>query len=196
MVVLSFGGTDEQVTASLQKFGPTLIGALAKRLTFLMIKLQRHIQVDKLQGQVLAQRSGRLVNSIRASVREDDGQLIGTVKGAGGVAWYGMVHERGGRGFYKIEPINGKALAFFPSGSGGMQVGKSEMRKLYSGPMSKRTLLPSAFDKFGKLGGIIVKSVNHPPAQKRSFMATGFEDMTDEIFASLQAEADEQSKAA
>lgn len=197
MIQLSFNGSDEQVAAWLQKFGPTLIAALSKHLTFLMIKLQRHIQVDKLQGQVLAQRSGKLVNSIRTEgVREEASQLVGSVQGAGGVAWYGVVHEYGGKGFYQILPVNKKALAFFPSGSAGIQTGKSDIRKLYSGPMSKRGLKASAFNKFGELGGVVVKSVNHPPAAKRSFMASGLEDMTAEIFASLQAEVDEQTLAA
>lgn len=161
--------------------------ALAKKLTFLMLKLASKIQTEKLQGQVLQHRSGKLSGSIRSEgVREEGGMLIGSVQGAGGVAWYGQVHEAGGRGPYKIVPVNKLALAFFPSGSIGTLQSKASLRAMYTGPMSARSMKPSKFSQFSAQGGVVVKSVIHPALPARPFMQPALEEMAMEIVDGLQ----------
>src|ERR1039458_2287005 len=95
---LSFAdGSDRSVPANIRGKLPIMISALADRLTWGMLRLQQKVQGEKLQGQVLHHRSGRLAASINAKPTTQEGsRLIGTVEGAGGPAWYGQLHETGG----------------------------------------------------------------------------------------------------
>lgn len=191
MITLTLNATDEKVANSLRQKGPVLIESLSKRLMWLMTKLQRKIQTEKLQGQVLNQRSGKLANSIRSEgVHAEGSAIVGSVQGAGGPAFYGAVHEYGGKGPYEIRPTGKKALAFFPSGSSGSLISKSDLRKMYTGPLSHRSLKSSALGKFRESGGVVVKSVMHPAALKRSFMASTLTEMSPEILSSLQESID------
>jgi len=97
--------------------GPRMVAALTEKINALDVALQRKIQTEKLSGQVLTARSGKLRDSIRAlPVVESGTDLVGEVKGAGGVAPYGRVHEYGGRGPYTIVPVKAKALRFMVGG--------------------------------------------------------------------------------
>ena len=92
-----------------------IMTALADRVSLLMLKLQAHIVTEHLSGRPpgLNQISGRLAGSIRAIPSEIQGeQIVGSVEGAGGPAWYGAVHEFGGTRAYQILPVNAKALRF------------------------------------------------------------------------------------
>jgi hypothetical protein len=63
------------------------------------IDLQAYIVNNKLSGDPLQQRRGGrgLAGSIRAMPAEIEGETVsGEVQGAGGVAWYGKLHEYGG----------------------------------------------------------------------------------------------------
>ena len=62
--------------ARLQAMPAILRGEIAGRLTALATALQQHVQRDKLSGQLVAVRSGRLRDSIRVAVT-DDGPAIG-----------------------------------------------------------------------------------------------------------------------
>jgi hypothetical protein len=89
---------DAQAAAEqLRAKGPRAILALVNRMNSLMVRLQAHIVSEKLQGQVLHHRTGKLSNSIRVIEAHVDGtKLIAGVEGAGGPAWYGVLHETGG----------------------------------------------------------------------------------------------------
>jgi hypothetical protein len=184
--------SDKAVPEKIRIKGKSLPALLARKLTFFMIKLQAKIQTEFLSGQVLEHRTGKLINSIRTEGAHQEGDsLIGTVQGAGGVAWYGIVHEQGGKGPYEIRPVNKKALAFFPSGTAGTLITKADLRKMYSGPMSARSLKPSKFGQFSDQGGVVVKSVMHPALPKRPFMVPALEDMAQEIYDGLQTTVNE-----
>jgi len=89
--------SDKLIPARIRSKAGVVAGALAERVTWWMLRLQQKIQGDKLQGQVLKHRSGRLTSSINAQPTENVGsKLIGSVTGAGGPAWYGQLHEDGG----------------------------------------------------------------------------------------------------
>lgn len=184
-VRLSFGDSDRQLIAQLNGKGTAIIQALTSKLTNLMLRLQQHIVRDKLSGQVLHHRTGKLASSIVAYPAQAEGsQLVGKVEGASGPAFYGQVHERGGRGPYEIRPVNKKALAFFPQGYSQVEGGRQILRGMKQmGNLKRRG---AAIAKFQEAGGIVVKHVTHPPLPKRSFMATGLEDMHAQIVEELR----------
>jgi hypothetical protein len=62
-----------------------------------MLQLQAKVVGEKLQGQVLQHRTGKLSASIRAiPVTQEGGVIVGIVEGGGGPAFYGRIHEYGG----------------------------------------------------------------------------------------------------
>jgi hypothetical protein len=97
---------------------PRMAEAIRMKLDQLDARLQRKIQTEKLRGgNPLHQRSGKLINSIRMIPATIEGhQVEGRVEGAGGVAWYGKIHEDGTFMAYEIVPLNKKALAFMLNG--------------------------------------------------------------------------------
>lgn len=156
--VFYIGGSDQKTIDVLRKKLPQVMEAIRKRLDIIDAKLQRKIQAEKLEGQVLHHRSGKLINSIRMIPAEISGsRVIGLVEGAGGPAWYGAIHEQmPGTSFasphaYDIVPVNKKALAFLLNGK-----------------------------------QVIVRRVHHPAAKERSFMRTAFAEMQTQIVAELQ----------
>lgn len=117
MFEATFDGTDREAAAALLAKGPKVLQILVNRMNVLGAKLQAHIVADKLQGQVLKHRSGKLSASIRlipASVQSTT--LFAEVLGGGGPAWYGAIHEYGGDRAYTIVPTNRKALRFVIGG--------------------------------------------------------------------------------
>jgi hypothetical protein len=98
MITLFFkDGSDQAVAHRVSEKGPKVFDVLKTKMDALMIGLQSHVVTDKLDGQVLQHRTGKLAASIRAipaTVEAD--KILGTVEGAGGPAWYGRVHEYGG----------------------------------------------------------------------------------------------------
>ena len=184
-VQMSFGGSDQKVVAWLQLKGPKIIKAIATRLTLLMLKLQQHIVRDKLSGQVLHRRTGKLAGSIVAYPAEVSGTtLIGRVEGAGGVAWYGRVHEYGGTHDYDIYPVNKKALAFFPQGYANVEGGRQVLRGMKQ--TTNLTRKSKAIMEFSAQGGIVVRSVHHPALPMRAFMRPSQYEMEPTIISELQ----------
>jgi hypothetical protein len=97
MLRITFDGSDQRVAAALRAKGPQIVQALMRKLESLMLQLQAKIVGEKLQGQVLAHRTGKLSGSIREIPVTNTGTLLtGAVEGAGGPAWYGKLHEEGG----------------------------------------------------------------------------------------------------
>lgn len=106
-----------RLNATLRGLVPRITEAIRKRLDEIDAKLQRKIQTEKLQGQVLHHRTGKLINSIRMIPAKVAGSKVaGYVEGGGGPAWYGKIHEYGTDRAYEIVPVNKKALAFMLNG--------------------------------------------------------------------------------
>lgn len=120
MIRISFNTSDQRIVAALKIKAPQIISALVRKLTILMIRLQRRIVTEKLSGQVLHHRTGKLAGSIVAHPAEVRGSTISaSVTGAGGsmaAGGYGRVHERGGTRAYEIVPVNKQALRFMLGG--------------------------------------------------------------------------------
>jgi phage gpG-like protein len=97
MIRMSFEGTDVAALRVLERTGPEMRTALTAGITKATLQMQQHVQVDKLSGQVLHHRSGKLINSVRViPVHQEGTALVGAVEAAGGPAFYGRVHEYGG----------------------------------------------------------------------------------------------------
>lgn len=82
----------EAVTQYMEGVTPRVRTALETKITQLAIKLQAHVVSDKLQGQVLNVRTGRLQRSISQTVISDDQQITGLVSTA---VKYAAPHEYG-----------------------------------------------------------------------------------------------------
>jgi len=159
MLRLTLNNTHAQVVAALQVKQDKLVSALLDKMTYLMQRLQQKIVGEKLSGQVLSRRSGRLADSIIAEPAILEGtDIVGRVAWAGGEAWYGKVHEFGGTRDFVIN----------------VQASRREWRR--AGVLGKRAL------RF-MLGGkeVFTPYVFHPPLPKRPFMAPSLEEMREEI---------------
>lgn len=187
VVQAGFEETDLQVLRMLRELEPrSVIARLRREMTNQMTLLQQYIVSEKLQGQVLRHLSGTLANSIRVIPTEVDGfKVIGGVRGAGGPAFYGVYFEKGGKGPYEIRPKNKKALAFF-GGEGPVPRNASVLASVTLGLSKSGSARARAIEKFGALGGIVVKSVKHPAIPKLPFMEPSLEERRDSIVEALR----------
>lgn len=83
----------ERIVAQFQAMPKNIKNGLVRDITKLTIDLQRKVISQKLHGQVLQQRSGRLARSINQRVVQEDLKVTGSV---GTNVSYGRVHELGG----------------------------------------------------------------------------------------------------
>jgi phage gpG-like protein len=182
VITLGFDGTDRRVVKALIGKGPALFQALRLKFSQLALRLQQKIQGEKLQGQVLQHRSGKLAGSIRALDATTDGTKVDVaVEGGGGVAPYAAVQNYGGKGEYEIVPINKKALAFLPGGANVQGASKAQIRTMIRGFGSKSSSIRAkSIGQFNSFGGVVVKKVIHPPLPERNFMESTAEEMLPE----------------
>ncbi|WP_213308184.1 HK97 gp10 family phage protein [Paraburkholderia sacchari] len=82
-----------QVVARIQRIPLNLRTALQSRVARLTVALQAHVVEDKLQGQVLNVRTGRLQRSINQAVVTDGSTITGVVSTP---VEYAAIHEYGG----------------------------------------------------------------------------------------------------
>ena len=103
-------GTPE-VLAGLQSLPDRLRVELNTEMEDIVAYLAMYVVTDKLSGQVLAQRSGRLAGSVGGGVTTDAGGTVtGTVTAD---APYAGIQERGGvTKPHTILPVTGRALKF------------------------------------------------------------------------------------
>jgi len=95
MISIQTQGAD-QLVDFLKGSGNKLQGGLQKAFARIAIRLQQYIVTQKLHGQVLHQRSGKLAGSVIQRV-ESEGNKIAAIVQAGGLAVsYAGVHEYGG----------------------------------------------------------------------------------------------------
>jgi hypothetical protein len=97
MIKFSFNDSDKRLVERLRKKGPSIVAAIRAAVDRSNFEMQSKIVAEKLQGQVLEHRSGKLGGSIRVIAAQVVGtKVAGSVEGAGGPAWYGKLHEYGG----------------------------------------------------------------------------------------------------
>ncbi len=117
MIRATWDGTDRTTIESLKAKGPQVIRRIVDRMNLIATRLQGHIVADKLQGQVLHHRSGKLGGSIRViNATANNDTLEADVLGGGGPAWYGRLHEYGGifprhtSAKFQTHGVNGRIL--------------------------------------------------------------------------------------
>jgi hypothetical protein len=175
MIEITFGGSDKRMVASQVARANRIVTALALKLNSLMIRLQAKIVGEKLEGQVLHHRSGKLIESIRVIPAEVKGeQLIGGVQGAGGPAWYGSLHEFG----YTYQRQASKRRIGFNA--------KGEVTKLLTRAKNVRRSVATTEE-------VEVRSYTvHIP--ERSFMRSSQAEMQEQITDELKQAADDAAK--
>jgi HK97 gp10 family phage protein len=140
MITFTITGDGEQL-ARLSILRSQLFGALERKINLLNTRLQQRIQTQKLSGQVLQQRSGKLKRSIEvipATIDEASGVVSGSVEGAGGPAFYGRFHEFGTSKSYVIVPVNKQALSFL------MGNRRVTVKSVLHPPIKERSFMRSA----------------------------------------------------
>ena len=107
--------------------------AVETKMGALFDRLQTKIVNRKLGGEVLNRRSGLLAESVSDPEVVTEGTTVtGTLTAAGGDAFYGQVHERGGAGVYSIRVVDKAALRM-------MIEGKEVFRKMVThAPLPQR----------------------------------------------------------
>jgi hypothetical protein len=180
--------SDKRLAAYLGSRKERLVAELSEEMNRQMLAVLRRVQ-QKLSGEVLQTRTGSLLRSARVEpLQVTVDKIVGRVTAGGSAASpYAEVQELGGRAPYDILPKRKQALAFFPSAVVA-QVGRRMLNR-FRVPLGARRgeLKPEKYAHFGKLGGIVVKRVTHPPLPARSFMRSVVNEMTDEIVARLNA---------
>jgi len=128
----------KEAAEAMRDRAPRIVASVNRALLALGYKLQAHIQQDKLHGQVLKQRTGRLAGSIHVTPHLGDTQSYVQV---GTNVEYARIHEYGGTTkAHIITARNKKALAFI---SGGADVIVRSVRHPGS-KMPERSFLRSA----------------------------------------------------
>jgi len=70
---------EAQVSASMDRRGALVVREVRIGIGRLALKLQRMVKTDKLRGQVLGWRTGRLAGSINQIVLDEAGKIVGVV---------------------------------------------------------------------------------------------------------------------
>lgn len=107
---------DTRAQVWLDKLTPKLRSKLEEAITILVEKLRTHIITDKLLGQVLHRRTGRLGQSIQTKVTSTNQSVTGKVYSSSDVP-YARIQEYGGKtAAHVIEARRAEALAFVQGG--------------------------------------------------------------------------------
>lgn len=153
---------DRALVARLHGMPVVLQAALTTKVTALALQLQRHVQKNKLSGQVLKVRTGALRRSIHHLVESTKGRVVGRVASSGDVK-YAAIHEFGGRTkAHVIRARKAEFLAFM----GWVSVGPYGLHEQM----------------------VFRKEVNHPGSvmPERSFLRSSLSDMAQKISRELK----------
>jgi len=141
--MISFDGTDVQVVTKLRQKSSGVEEAVRVKTDALMIQLSAKIVGEKLHGQVLNQLSGLLAGSVHpVPAKKVGGAIVGEVASSGGPAFYGKVHEYGGKKTFTIIAVNKKALRFLIDGKAIFRT------RVERGPLPERSFMRSAATEF------------------------------------------------
>lgn len=103
---------DRALIARFERMPAAVQAALLRKVHELSLRLVHFIQTQKLSGQVLNRKSGRLMRSIGSKVEQSAKAVFGVVFQSSDVP-YGAIHEFGGRtAAHVILPKKASVLAF------------------------------------------------------------------------------------
>jgi hypothetical protein len=195
VIELTFNNSDQRLLSTLKDKHQSLLTNLTRQMDILLLKMLQRVQ-QKMSGEVLNQRSGALKDSAHAvpAAMEGDSLTGGVQWGAGPASAYAFVQEYGGKGYYDIYPVNKKALAFFPSGAAGfatLSSGRQVNARQILNSMRNPNMRTRGVAQFSAAGGIVVKSVHHPPLPARPIGQPTLDEMKGEIVTGLQGAVDE-----
>jgi hypothetical protein len=124
MIRIEFTGDLSQVLAFRED---AFMQKVSDKMLALFDKLQEKITGEKLSGQVLARRTGRLAQSVSDPEISREGELIVGELTAGERVPYAWVHKAGGTRGYTIRPVTKDFLR-------AMIGGKAVFRKMFEHP--------------------------------------------------------------
>lgn len=114
MASVSYTVDTGAVQAALEGKANQIIAAIVQRTQAISEALQAKITGEKLSGQLLKQRTGKLIGSVRTLTVTNDGTTIeGGVQAGGGPAYYAKFQNYGTAGPYEIKPIDPKGVLAF-----------------------------------------------------------------------------------
>lgn len=103
---------DRELIERLDAMPASVAASLLRKVWELALKLKNYIQREKLSGQVLNRKTGRLMRSIDAKVEQTVKAIFGIVFQSSDVP-YGAIHEFGGKTApHVIMPKKAQVLAF------------------------------------------------------------------------------------
>ena len=106
----------DALSEGLDRLPSQVMAAVVAKMTAATAELQRHVVDDKLHGQMLQSRSGRLARAIERTVQIKGDSVEGTVFVAGDVPYAAILHHGGHTSPHDIVPDKAKALAFAAGG--------------------------------------------------------------------------------
>lgn len=106
----------DAVNAGLARLPSRVRAALEAKMAAAASEVQRHVVDDKLQGQMLKPRTGRLAAAVERSVRVGGDKIEGDVFVADGVPYAAILEHGGTTAPHDIIPDKAKALAFAAGG--------------------------------------------------------------------------------
>lgn len=115
IINISISG-DRELIARLKSMPASVHAALLAKVQALALKLEGHIKRNKLSGQVLNRKSGRLMRSINSKTTQTPDSVFGVVFQSADVP-YGAIHEFGGQTrAHLIVPKKAAILRFIKGG--------------------------------------------------------------------------------
>jgi hypothetical protein len=153
---------NESAIAAMRSKGPRIVSVLMSKVNLLMLQLGSFVQTQKLTGQVLGVRSGKLRASIHALPTRISGtKIIGEVQQDPTVAMYGSLHEHGVPHPWEIIATKQRFLRFLTDG-------KMRFAKSVSHPaLPKRSFMQSSEDENRtRIFAELQKAVNDAVSEK------------------------------
>ncbi|CAM8755319.1 hypothetical protein X986_3950 [Burkholderia pseudomallei] len=172
------------VTERIGRITPGIRTALERKIQDLAIRLQRHVVTDKLAGQVLNVRTGRLWRSInQALVESSDRQSITAVVST--AVEYAAIHEYGGI----IHRMSNPGVVRLRTDAQGRLLRNARGGAIFAKKSHKRArevAFASAYvtDDFGSQVG--VPKAYDIVMPERSFLRSALKDMRPEILAGIR----------
>jgi len=106
----------EALSAGLDRLPSQVSAAVEAKMTAAVAELQRHVIDDKLHGQMLNARTGRLASAVERSIEVKDGNIVGAIFVNDSVPYAAILEHGGSTAPHDIVPDKAKALAFAMGG--------------------------------------------------------------------------------
>lgn len=106
----------EALSAGLDRLSSQVSAAVAAKVTAATAELQRHVVDDKLHGQVLNARTGRLARAVERRAEAKGSSIVGEVFVNDSVPYAAILEHGGSTSPHDILPDKAKALAFAMGG--------------------------------------------------------------------------------